>query len=238
MLDDPYAPAVPFYDLFHEDGHVPAIRESLPPLLDGVRRGVIEIGAGTGLITEVIARATPGEIYAVEPSPGMRSVLVNRLAHDPELLRRVTVLPCGGLDVKVDEPAQAVVMISVLQSFTAAERPELWRVLAGHLETDGRLVFNWRDRDLPRPEAEPGVMGSYTVGRHTYEVAGQVLDVTGDRVTSRFLYRVRQGDLLLSEDEVVSTAHRPAGAVLAAELKEAGFVRDDAPDGMQVWRAS
>ncbi|WP_406673308.1 class I SAM-dependent methyltransferase [Nonomuraea sp. N2-4H] len=238
MLDDPCAAAVPFYDLFHEDGHVPAIRELLPPLLAGVRRGVIEIGAGTGLITEVIARATPAEIHAVEPSPGMRSVLVNRLARDPELQRRVTVLPCGGLDVKVDEPAGAVVMISVLQSFTADERPRLWRVLAGQLEGDGRLLFNWRDRRPPAPETEPGVMGTYQVGRHTYEVAGQVLDVTGESVTSRFLYRVRHGETLLSEDEVVSTAHWPPSTAVAAELKEAGFVQDDAPDGMQVWRAA
>ncbi|MFB4277788.1 MULTISPECIES: class I SAM-dependent methyltransferase [unclassified Nonomuraea] len=237
MYEDNYAVAVPFYDLWHEDGHVPEIRELLPPLLADVRRSVIEIGAGTGLITELIARVTPAEIYALEPSLGMRSVLVSRLAHDPDAVRRVTVLPCGALDVEVDEPVEAVVMISVLQSFPAAERAELWRVLARQLEPGGRLVFNWRDRGARVP-GEPAVMGSYQVGRHTYEIAGQVLDVAGESVTSRFVYRIRQRGVVISEDEVTGTSHWPATEVLVSELKEAGFAAEDAPEGMQVWRVT
>jgi SAM-dependent methyltransferase len=235
MDEDHYSLAVPFYDLWHEDGHVPLVRELLPPLLKGVERSVMEIGAGTGLITRVIARATAAEIYAVEPSLGMRSVLVNRLAEDPELLRRVTVLPCGALDVDVDEPVEAIVMISVLQSFDAAQRAELWRVLARQLEPGGLLLVNWRDRSAPVP-GRLEVMGSYRVGRHTYEVAGQVLDVAGESVTSRFLYRVRQHGVAISEDEVVTTSHWPSGERLAAELGAAGFARDGAPEGMEVWR--
>ncbi|MDF2709344.1 MAG: hypothetical protein K0R62_4996, partial [Nonomuraea muscovyensis] len=81
MTNDQYSVAVPFYDLWHEDGHVREIRELLPPLLHGVRGAVLEIGAGTGLITELIARETRGEIFAVEPSPGMRSVLLSGDVH-------------------------------------------------------------------------------------------------------------------------------------------------------------
>ncbi|MEV0382552.1 class I SAM-dependent methyltransferase [Nonomuraea sp. NPDC050643] len=234
MHVDDYAAAVPFYDLWHEDGHVPAIRESLPPLLAGVRRGVIEIGAGTGLITELIARETPAEIYALEPSLGMRSVLLSRLAADRETLRRVTVLPYGALDVEVDAPVELIVMISVLQNFTAGERAELWRVLARQLEPGGRLVFNWRERARPEP-GEAEVMGSYPVGRHVYEVAGQVLEVAGESVTSRFFYRIRQHGVLISEDEVVTTTHWPARDVLVSELKAAGFAPDEAPEGLEVW---
>ncbi|TDD51285.1 class I SAM-dependent methyltransferase [Nonomuraea terrae] len=234
MNADPLSAAVPFYDLLHDDGHVPVIRELLPPLLAGVRHGVIEIGAGTGLITEVIARSTPGEIYALEPSLGMRSVLLSRLAADPGTRRRVTVLPCGALDTEVDEPVEAVVMISVLQSFPAAERAELWQVLARQLRPGGRLVFNWRDRPTPVPGTlEP--VGSYEVGRHTYEIAAQVLGVAGESVTSRFVYRVRQRGVVISEDEVVSTNHWPSTGVLAWELKESGFTWSPAPEGMQVW---
>lgn len=133
-------------------------------------------------------------------------------------------------------PVEAVVMISVSQSFAAAERAELWQVLSRQLEPGGRLVFNWRERVPPVPD-EVRVMGSYQVGRHTYEVAGQVVEVAGESVTSRFLYRVRQRGVVISEDEVAGTDHRPAGDVLAGELKEAGFTPDDAPDGMQVWSA-
>ncbi|GAA3706199.1 hypothetical protein GCM10022224_084620 [Nonomuraea antimicrobica] len=235
MTSDRYAAAVPFYDLQHEDGHVPVVRELLPPLLTGVGRSLVELGAGTGLITELIARETPAEIYAVEPSLGMRSVLVSRLAAlGPDVLRRVTVLPCGALDVRVDEPVEAVVMISVLQSFAAAERAELWRVLAGLLVPGGRLVFNWRERATPVPGGL-AVMDSYQVGRHTYEIAGQVLDVAGESVSSRFVYRVLRGDVVVSEDEVAGVNHWPAGEVLSSELKEHGFVPGEAPEGMHVW---
>ncbi|MGN9837927.1 class I SAM-dependent methyltransferase [Nonomuraea sp. H19] len=235
MSEDHYSLAVPFYDLWHEDGHVPLVRELLPPLLKGVERSVIEIGAGTGLITRLIARETPAEIYAVEPSLGMRSVLVNRLAEDPELLGRVTVLPCGALDVEVDEPVEAIVMISVLQSFDAGQRAELWRVLGRQLAPGGLLAFNWRERSTPVPGGLQD-MGSYRVGRHTYEIAGQVLDVTGESVTSRFVYRIRQRGVVISEDEVISESHWAVRDRLYAELAAAGFARQEGPEGMEVWR--
>lgn len=85
--------SVPFYDLLQENGHVPEIRKKLPPLLAGVRRSILEIGSGTGLITTSLADWTPAEIFALEPSAGMRAVLLSRLSSRPELLKRVTVLP-------------------------------------------------------------------------------------------------------------------------------------------------
>src|SRR5262249_38907245 len=96
--------SVPFYDLFHENGHVPKIRRNLPPLLTGVRRSILEVGAGTGLITTSLADWTPAEIFALEPSAGMRGILLSRLNSRPELLNRATVLPCDALSVTLDEP--------------------------------------------------------------------------------------------------------------------------------------
>ncbi|WP_336204685.1 class I SAM-dependent methyltransferase [Nonomuraea sp. LPB2021202275-12-8] len=235
MKNDQYTVAVPFYDLWHEDGHVPRVRESLPAVLHGLRGGVMEIGAGTGLITEVIARATTGEVYAVEPSPVMRSVLVSRLAERPDLLRRVTVLPYGALDVDVDEPVEAVVMIAVLQSFDAPGRAALWQVLARQLRPGGTLVLDWRDRKAPVP-GEPELMGSYGVGRHLYQIQGQVLAVEGELVRSRFLYQIRQRGVLISEDEVVSESHRPPRWRLDAELEAVGFAPAEAPEGLLAWR--
>ncbi|MER6944954.1 class I SAM-dependent methyltransferase [Nonomuraea sp. NPDC000554] len=235
MNADQYSVAVPFYDLWHEDGHVPEIRRLLPPLLSGVRRSVMEIGAGTGLITELIAWETPAEIYAVEPSLGMRSVLVSRLAERPGLLSRVTVLPCSALDVDVDEPVEAVVMISVLYGLRPEDRQALWPVLARQLEPGGLLVFNWRPWTPPAP-GPLEVMGSYQVGRHLYEIQGQALAVEGEMVRYRFLYQVKQHGVVISEDEVISESHRPGRRALDTELDAAGFVEDTAPDGLLAWR--
>lgn len=229
MTSDQYAVAVPFYDLWHEDGHVPEIREKLPPLVKG---SVLEIGAGTGLITEVIADATDGEIFALEPSLGMRSVLLSRLAGRRELLERVTVLPYGALDVELDEPVDMIVMIAVLYSIE--DRASLWATLARQLVPGGRLVFNFREREAPTP-GDDAEMASYRVGRHTYELWGRTLEVEGERVSVRFRYVIRHGGGVISEDVVDSVTHRPSLATLVAELTKAGFTREDAPEGLLVW---
>ncbi|GAA2649302.1 hypothetical protein GCM10010412_014360 [Nonomuraea recticatena] len=229
MTSDQYAVAVPFYDLWHEDGHVPEIREKLPALVKG---SVLEIGAGTGLITEVIADATDGEIFALEPSLGMRSVLLSRLAGRRELLERVTVLPYGALDVELDEPVDMIVMIAVLYSIE--DRASLWATLARQLVPGGRLVFNFREREAPTP-GDDAEMASYRVGRHTYELWGRTLEVEGERISARFRYVIRHGGEVISEDVVDSVTHRPSLATLVAELTEAGFTREDAPEGLLVW---
>jgi 16S rRNA A1518/A1519 N6-dimethyltransferase RsmA/KsgA/DIM1 with predicted DNA glycosylase/AP lyase activity len=64
-----------------------------------VKPSILEGGAGTGLITTSLAGWTPAEIFALEPSPGMRAVLPSRLSSRPELLSRVTVLPGDALSV-------------------------------------------------------------------------------------------------------------------------------------------
>ena len=161
--------SLPFYDLFHENGHVPEIRQKLPALVAGVRRSILEIGAGTGLITISLAEWTPAEIFALEPSAGMRAVLLSRLGARPELLERVTVLPCDALSVDLDDPVEAMVMINVMYALEPDYRRRLWPVLASQLEPGGLLVFTWRDGGPParRPLRE---QGSRQVGRHTYTI--------------------------------------------------------------------
>ncbi|MBB5080214.1 methyltransferase domain-containing protein [Nonomuraea endophytica] len=234
MTQDAYTRTAPFYDLWHEDGHVPEIRKLLPPLLDGVTGGVLEIGAGTGLITQVIGDTVAGEIFAVEPSLGMRAILLSRLSDRPALRERVTVLPYGALDADLDEPVEAVVMISVLYGFAPEERPKLWETLARQLRPGGRLIFNWRQRPVGVP-GPPEVMGSYRVGRHTYEIAGQVVSATPEKATSRFSYRILQRGVVISEDIVETDGYRPTLDELTTELTAAGFTPTPAPDGLLTW---
>ena len=53
---------------------------------------VVDVGAGTGLGTRVLADACPGvPILAVEPSPVLRAVLLARVAADSHLRECVTV---------------------------------------------------------------------------------------------------------------------------------------------------
>jgi len=227
--------SVPFYDLFQENGHVPEIREKLPPLLAGIQRSILEIGAGTGLITTLLADWTPAEIFALEPSASMRGVLLSRLCSHPELLRRVTVLSGDALSVDLDEPVEAVVMINVMYALEPDYRKRLWPVLSAQLEPAGLLVFTWRDGGppTPRPLQE---LGSRQVGRHTYTVLSEILESDEEACSARYLYRVTEGDKVISEEEITGHAYRPAWDVIQRELVSAGFTQTEGAEGLLAWR--
>ena len=227
--------SIPFYDLCHERRVVPGIRASLLPLLAGVRRSILEIGAGTGPITASLADLTPAEIFALEPSAGMRAVLLSRLSSRPELLSRVTVLPCDALSVRLGEPAEAVVMINVIYALEPAYRRRLWPVLAATLETAGLLVFSWHDGgpSAPRPLRE---LESHQVGRHTYTVLSEVLESDEEACRARYLYRITEDGKVISEEERIGCSYRPTWNVLRRELTGAGFTLAEGSEGLLAWR--
>jgi Methyltransferase domain len=227
--------SLPFYDLFAEDGHVLKIRESLPPLLTGVRRSILEIGAGTGLITTSLAEWTPAEIFALEPSAGMRGILLSRLSSRPELLDRVTVLPCDALSVTLGEPVEAAVMINVMYALEPDYRKRLWPVLAASLETAGLLVFTWRDGGPPAPRPLKELV-SRQVGRHTYSALSEILGTDGEAYRARYLHRITEGGKVISEEEITGYAYRPPWNVLERELVTAGFTQTESAEGLLAWR--
>jgi SAM-dependent methyltransferase len=225
--------SIPFYNLCHERRVVPGIRASLAPLLAGVGRSILEIGAGTGLITVALADLTLAEIFALEPSADMRAVLLSRLSSRQELLPRVTVLPCDAMSVRLDEPAEAVVMINVMSELEPDYRKRLWPVLAASLETAGLLVFTWGDGAPPirRQRVE-----SHQVGRHTYTVVSEILDSDGEAYRARYLYRITDGSKVISEEEITGNFYKPVWNVLQRELTGAGFTQAEGAEGLLAWR--
>lgn len=225
--------SLPFYDLCHERRVVPGIRASLSPLLAGVGRSILEVGAGTGLITTSLADLTSAEIFALEPSDGMRAVLLSRLSSRPELLSRVTVLPCDAMSVRLDEPTEAIVMVNVMSVLEPDYRKRLWPVLAGSLEAGGLLVFTWRDGDPPMHQQR---LESHQVGRHTYTVLSEILDSDGEAYHARYLYRITEGGKVISEEEITGYFYRPTSGVLRRELAGAGFTQAEGAEGLLSWR--
>jgi SAM-dependent methyltransferase len=200
-----------------------------------VRRSILEIGAGTGLITTSMADWTPAEIFALEPSAGMRGVLLSRLSSRPELLDRVTVLACDALSVELDEPVEAAVMINVMYALEPDYRKRLWPVLAAQLEPGGLLVFTWRDGGPPKPRPLQE-LESRRVGRHTYTILLEILESGEEAYLARYLHRVAQENRVISEEELVGHGYRPARDVIQRELVGAGFTQTDAPEGLLAWR--
>jgi SAM-dependent methyltransferase len=168
---DYYSPSAEFYDMVAVR-HTASSGPPLARVLDGLDTShgpVLEIGAGTGRITEVIARVLPGvEILAAEPSATMRAVLTARIARNPDLRRRVTVLDVAAQELEPPDQLSAVVMFGVAGHLTLPERTALWPRLARALPPGGPIVVELMGVSAPR--SIPPVMSlRESIGRQTYE---------------------------------------------------------------------
>lgn len=86
---DDYAANAEYFDLL-TDGRAEQLRPVLAEVLPEHPAGpVVDIGAGTGSITRLVADLRPGAtIVAVEPSRALRAILRSRLADRPDLRSR------------------------------------------------------------------------------------------------------------------------------------------------------
>ncbi|OHV31104.1 hypothetical protein BBK14_16420 [Parafrankia soli] len=171
---EPYTPTAEFFDLVAAD-HVG--RNSAPRVVRALRgldlgRGpVVEVGAGTGLLTEAVARAFPTvEIIAFEPAAGMRAVLSGRVMRDDDLRRRVTVSPLAAPDLAADLPdsISAALVCGVAGHLDAEQRRTTWRVLAERMAPGAAIVVELMN--LPgATRIERARLGRADLGEQSYE---------------------------------------------------------------------
>jgi 16S rRNA A1518/A1519 N6-dimethyltransferase RsmA/KsgA/DIM1 with predicted DNA glycosylase/AP lyase activity len=84
---------------------------------------IVEVGAGSGLGTRVVADACPAAtILAVEPSPVLRAVLLSRVVSDADLRERVTVVAADALGVDLPDRLGGVVAINMIGHLDREER--------------------------------------------------------------------------------------------------------------------
>jgi hypothetical protein len=72
---------------------------------------------------------------------------------------------------------------------------------------------------------------SRQVGRHTYTVLSEILDGDGDGEArrARYLHRITEGDMIISEEELTGDAYRPPWNVLERVLVTSGFAQAEGP---------
>lgn len=100
-----YAVTAQYYDPLAATGHAEVDAQIAAALagLETKAGPVLDIGAGTGLTTALIAASLPeAEVWAIEPDPAMRPALMTRVWNDPDLRRRVTILPFAALGCSDD----------------------------------------------------------------------------------------------------------------------------------------
>ncbi|EGG49042.1 hypothetical protein SGM_6623 [Streptomyces griseoaurantiacus M045] len=168
----PYTPSAEFFDLVAAEHTATASAPAIAALLadaDLAGGPVVDIGAGTGLVTEAVARARPdAEILACEPAVGMRAVLTSRVFSDPDLRSRVTVTADAAPDLDLPDRIGAVLLCGVLGHLDAGNRARLWRRLTRRLAPGGLVVVELMgfDEPLTLPETR---LATATAGRQRYE---------------------------------------------------------------------
>ncbi|MFE0369343.1 Gfo/Idh/MocA family oxidoreductase [Streptomyces tendae] len=203
----PYTPSAEFFDLVAAEHTATASAPAVAALLadaDLSNGPVVDIGAGTGLVTEAVARARPdAEILACEPAVGMRAVLTSRVFSDPDLRSRVTVTADAAPDLDLPERVSVVLLCGVLGHLDADGRALLWRRLNRRLAPGGLVVVELMqfEEPLTLPEAR---LATATAGRHRYEWSfGAAPDETEDGVMRlHSTWRVYREDATEAEREV------------------------------------
>ncbi|MFF0570449.1 Gfo/Idh/MocA family oxidoreductase [Streptomyces sp. NPDC004041] len=181
-----YSPSAEFFDLVAAEHTATASAPAIAALLadaDLSAGPVVDIGAGTGLVTEAVARARPdAEIIACEPSVGMRAVLTSRVFSDEDLRKRVTVTADAAPDLDLPDRISVVLLCGVLGHLDAEGRARLWRRLSERLVPGGLVVVELMqfEEPLALPETR---LATATAGHHRYEWSfGGAPDTTEDGV--------------------------------------------------------
>jgi hypothetical protein len=225
MADDQYERSAEFVDVM-----LASHWENLGPVLARALRGVpadagpiVDVGAGGGLGTMVIADAVPdAEILAIEPSLALRSVLMAR-AGGLGLRERVSVLPEGLLEAPLPARLGSFVAMNVIGHFDPAERLRIWDLLADRLAPAGRAVLNLQEP--AEPVRVPEFQGAdVRIGRRRYVGSGRAEPAGADALTWHMTYRTYHEEKLVDETRVSYAWWPLTEAKLREELAERGFL--------------
>ncbi|MFB8201668.1 class I SAM-dependent methyltransferase [Kitasatospora purpeofusca] len=218
-----YAVSAEFYDLLQAETDRRLAERRFGPAAARARRAVLDVGAGTGIVTEVLLHTSGVPVHAVEPAPAMRAALASRLAHlGADQRARVTVHPETLEAAGLTEIADLAVASNVIACLDPATRRTTWKAIAAALVPGGLLLFDPPPDHLPdRPE--PAIrLGPVRVGPDHYSA-----DVTRHPhrgvLQAVFVYRVeRDGEVLREEQETFDLWPAPAER-LTEELAGAGL---------------
>lgn len=225
---DPYAVSAEFLEMLSR----PAWRDLAPALtgclagMDPAAGPVLDLGAGTGLGTDVVLDAAPdATVLAVEPSAALRAALFTRVLSRPDGPARVTVVPGTFGQVTLPERLGGMIGMHMLGHLSGAQRGELWRGLVARLAPGAPAVVNLQ------PPAEPVTVPrtefvTVTVGDRRYVGSGEAEPDGPDSVRWRMKYQTVVADDLVAEAEVRYHWWTISADQLLAELASAGLAAE------------
>ena len=201
-----------------------AMRPRLAAALAGVDPAagpVLELGAGTGLGTDVVLDTVGNDVLAAEPSASLRAVLLARLAD--RATDRVTVYPGGATEVPLPDRIAAVVGVHMVGHLAPPDRKRLWAAVAERLAPGGPVVLNVQPPATAEAVPEFPWMGA-PVGGLVYEGTGSAEPTGPDSVRWRMRYRTRREDgTVIAEASAEYAWWIVTADGLATELADAGL---------------
>jgi SAM-dependent methyltransferase len=209
-----------FYDLLQATVYARTATDLLDRWMGRPAIGVLDVGAGTGLATELLAQRCTVTVHAVEPTRSMRSVLLSRLAGRPELLSHVRVhaLPLQRLGLA--RVADFALCLNTIGTLDRRERHDVLDALAWAMTPGGTLVVQ---RPPDGPYANGATLPSWELGGDTYAGDVTCTPTTPDRIEWTFTYRVTRGDSVIREEIETFDGYLASAADFTAELGRAGF---------------
>ncbi|MCX5015541.1 class I SAM-dependent methyltransferase [Streptomyces sp. NBC_00555] len=222
-----YTASAEFYDLLHARSYHRHAQALAGPAA-AARIGIVEVGAGTGLVTEVLINASIVPVHAVEPAAAMRALLLSRL-HPPaggSAADRVTVHACSALDLSLTGQADLVVCLRMIPCLPPDERRALWRTMADLLVPGGLLFLDRPPTRLPaRPTRRS--LGEVRLGIDSYRGHVTARADDGGRIRCDYTYLVCRRGRILRRAEETFLLWPMTSQELAAELARAGLVLED-----------
>lgn len=215
-----YSVAAQFYDLHWARHAREAARLAAELVPRPPTRGLLDVGAGTGVALAELAGRWPTLPAYVEPSVAQRTALLTRAAATPGLAQRLTVRPRPVQDMTWEGVADLALATAVLHALDSAALRELFARVARALAPGGHLIC-----DAPAPAGgHHDEVVEFDLGRHHVRIH-QLIDRAADGSGSaRFDYRWldERGSVLYEAEESCDYAADP-GRDVAASLTAAGF---------------
>jgi len=223
-----YAVTAEFYDLLQADEFGRLAERLTRRWLGTPQFGVLDVGAGTGLATVLLAEKSAVVVHAVEPSGPMRAVLLSRLAGTPHLLPRIRVHAAGVQDVGLRAEADFAWCVNTMACLDREERAAGLAAIRAALVPGGRLVV----QRPPHRVEQPWELPSRRLGDELYAGRVTCAEAGPGRAQWRFTYRVTCGDTLVREARESFDVYLAEPWEFDGELRAAGFdpIAQDEPE--------
>lgn len=229
---EPYAVTAEFYDILQGESERRLADRRFASAARAARVGIVDVGAGTGIVTEILLARSAAPIHAVEPSTPMRVALLTRLAAlRADARARVTVHAETLQRAGLTRVADLVVCANVAGVVEPAQRRMLWRAAAEALVAGGVILVDSSPAavsDGPTHRDLPPVR----VGSDTYHARVRIRPDRG-LVSVTYLYRVERDGEAVREEREEFTMWPATIGIMQEELRQAGFaVAGSADDGI------